>query len=100
MEDRIEKIRMAFERQVTALARQPSTSLCTAITKVRLRNGLTCHVEDGPWKLTVDMAKKSGGDSRGPDPGVLGRSAFGIVPRRWLHDVGRTPRCCVHQPRG
>ena len=53
MEDRIEKIRMAFERQVTALARQPSTSLCTAITKVRLRNGLTCHVEDGlgssPW---------------------------------------------------
>jgi len=34
-------------------------------------------VEDGPWKLVVDMGEKSGGDNKGPNPGVLGRAALG-----------------------
>ena len=42
-----------------------------------MRDGLTCDVEDGAWKLTVDASPKSGGDGRGPDPGVYGRTALG-----------------------
>lgn len=49
----------------------------TAATRVRLRNGLTCDVEEGDWKLTVDMGPKSGGEGHGPNPGVLGRGALG-----------------------
>ena len=55
----------------------PSLGRGTAKTKVTVRDGLTCDVEDGPWKLTVDMSAKSGGDDRGPDPGVYGRTALG-----------------------
>ena len=49
----------------------------TAITKVGVRDGLTCDIEDGDWKLTVDMDKVSGGEASGPDPGVFGRAALG-----------------------
>ncbi|HMB71259.1 MAG TPA: OsmC family protein, partial [bacterium] len=45
--------------------------------RVRVRDDLTCDVEDGRWKLTVGMSEKSGGAGAGPDPGVCGRSAMG-----------------------
>ena len=28
----------------------------TAITRVKMRDGFTCEVEDGRWNLTVDMS--------------------------------------------
>ena len=59
------------------MSMRPSLGQGTAVTKVTLRDGLTCDVEDGAWKLTVDMSAKSGGDGRGPDPGVFGRTALG-----------------------
>lgn len=37
----------------------------TAVTKVPLRDGLTCDIEDGPWKLTADEAPGQGGNSAG-----------------------------------
>ena len=75
--ERIEQIRQTFERNAKAMALRPSVGQGTATTKVALRDGLTCDVEDGAWKLTVDMSAKSGGDGRGPDPGVYGRTALG-----------------------
>ena len=72
-----ERIRTAFERRVTALERMPSVGQGTAVTRVRLHDGLVCDVEDGAWKLTVDASAKSGGMGLGPDPGVYGRSALG-----------------------
>jgi uncharacterized OsmC-like protein len=75
--ERTEQIKSSFERSAKALAMRPSFGRGTATTKVRLRDGLTCDVEDGPWKLTVDMSAKSGGDGRAPDPGVYGRTALG-----------------------
>ena len=74
---RTEQIKSSFERSAKALAMRPSVGRGTATTKVRLRDGLTCDVEDGQWKLTVDMSAKSGGDGRAPDPGVYGRTALG-----------------------
>src|SRR5258708_9288478 len=75
--ERIEQIKSTFERNAKAMAMRPSLGRGTAKTKVTLRDGLTCDVEDGPWKLTVDMSAKSGGEGRGPDPGVYGRTALG-----------------------
>jgi uncharacterized OsmC-like protein len=74
---RTEQIKEIFERNGRALAVRPSVGQGTARTKVTLRDGLTCDVEDGAWKLIVDMSQKSGGEGRGPDPGVYGRTALG-----------------------
>ena len=73
----VEKIRTAFERNVKALTRRPTSGQKTSVTKVQVRDGLTCDIEDGPWKLTADMNRGAGGDANGPDPGVLGRAALG-----------------------
>jgi uncharacterized OsmC-like protein len=72
-----EKVRTAFERNAKALSLRPTLGQGTAVTHVRLKEGLTCEVEDGKWKLTVDMGEKSGGEDRGPNPGVLGRATLG-----------------------
>jgi uncharacterized OsmC-like protein len=72
-----EQINELFERNGKAMAMRPSVGQGTARTKVTLRDGLTCDIEDGAWKLTVDMSQKAGGDARGPDPGVYGRTALG-----------------------
>jgi uncharacterized OsmC-like protein len=74
---RTQQIKETFERNGKAMALRPSAGRGTARTKVTLRDGLTCDVEDGAWRLTVDMSQKSGGDGRGPDPGVYGRTALG-----------------------
>jgi uncharacterized OsmC-like protein len=72
-----ERIRKAFERNEKALTLRPAIGQGTAVTKVRIREGLTCEIEDGPWKFTADYSEKSGGDGLGPDPGVFGRTALG-----------------------
>lgn len=82
------KIRTAFERATKAMRLRDSIGRGTATTRVKMREGFTCEIEDGRWKLTVDMSEKGGGDGRGPDPGVMGRSALGtclaIAYRQWL----------------
>jgi uncharacterized OsmC-like protein len=72
-----ERIRETFERNARALALRPAIGRNTAVTRVRVREGLQCEVEEGPWKLTVDMSEKSGGTNTGPNPGTLGRGALG-----------------------
>ena len=72
-----EAIKTALERNVRAVTARPSIGRGTAVTKVRWRHGLTCDVEDGPWKLVVGMTDKYGGDNAGPNPGVHGRTALG-----------------------
>ena len=48
--------------------------------KVRIvlaEKGLACEVEEGPWKFSVGMTEKYGGQNNGPNPGVYGRAALG-----------------------
>jgi uncharacterized OsmC-like protein len=71
-----DRVRIAFERNTRAISLRPAIGQGTAVTRVRLREGLTCEIEDGAWKLTADLTEKSGGNNRGPNPGVLGRSAL------------------------
>ena len=70
-------VKSAFERNAKALSLRPTLGIGTAKTTVRVRDGLTCEIEDGPWKLTADMGAKQGGANEGPNPGVLGRGALG-----------------------
>jgi uncharacterized OsmC-like protein len=72
-----ERIKTAFMRNAAAVEKRPSLGQGTAVTKVRRVDGLHCEIEDGQWKLTADLAPKSGGTDAGPNPGVLGRSALG-----------------------
>src|SRR5579871_4516462 len=72
-----EKIHTALERVVQAVSLRPSVGRGTAITRVRLRSGLACDVEEGPWRFTVGMTEKYGGTNEGPNPGVYGRAALG-----------------------
>ena len=75
--NRTEQIKDTFERGARAMELRPSVGQGTARTRVTLREGLTCDVQDGNWTHVVDMSTKSGGDARGPDPGVYGRTALG-----------------------
>ena len=72
-----ENIRTQLERQVKALSLRPAVGKGTAVTKIRLRPGLECEVEEGAWRLVVGMPEKMGGNNAGPTPGTFGRAAFG-----------------------
>lgn len=90
--NREEHIRTVVERNARALALRPSVGQGTAVTTVRVREGFTCEIEDGAWRLTADLSEKSGGQAMGPDPGVLGRAALGsclaICYVRWAAVLG------------
>ena len=70
-------IRDALERNVRAVTLRPSVGRGTAVTRVKLRDGLTCDVTEGEWAFTASMTAKYGGANAGPNPGVLGRAALG-----------------------
>ncbi len=70
-------IKEAFHRNVKAMQARASIGKGTAITKIRVTDGLACSIEEGPWKLVTDMSPKSGGKGLGPNPGTLGRAALG-----------------------
>jgi uncharacterized OsmC-like protein len=69
-------IRQIAERNVQLLAVRPSRGLLSCTARARLRDGLSCEIVEGPWRLTADMPAKVGGDETAPTPGVLGRAAL------------------------
>ena len=73
----IEKIKLAVERSTKALSLKPSLGLGTGVSKTRIKNGLTCEIEEGNWKFLADMPESIGGNAQGPTPGVYGRAALG-----------------------
>lgn len=72
-----EHLKNVFDRKVKALTLRPSIGTGTAVTKVRIRDGLTCDIEEGSWKLVADFSQRLGGEDEGPNPGVYGRAALG-----------------------
>ena len=72
-----ERVRTTFERNAKALELRPAVGQGTAVTRVRLRAGLACDIEEGKWKLTAGMSPKSGGNDDEPNPGILGRATLG-----------------------
>lgn len=66
-----------LERNAKAIRLRPSIGRHTGRTKVTLKPGLACEIQDGPWTLTVGIGTASGGSNAGPSPGTLGRGALG-----------------------
>ena len=77
IESTVDRIRITFERNAKALAVRSALGQGTAVTKVRLVEGLACEIEEGPWKFAADMSEKSGGNNSAPSPGIFGRAALG-----------------------
>ena len=73
----MDKIKTAFERSAQTLRQQPSLGRSTGTSKIRIRDGLVCDIEEGPWRLTADMPTGAGGGASAPTPGVYGRAALG-----------------------
>ncbi len=72
-----EKIKTAIERSAKALSLKPSLGIGSVISKARIKDGLTCEVQEGEWKFIADMPESVGGNAAGPTPGVYGRAALG-----------------------
>ena len=70
-------IRSAFERNARIVTTQPAVAQKTYVTRVHIRDGLTCDIEEGPWTLTADLSATAGGNAAGPTPGTLARAALG-----------------------
>ena len=77
MDEAATTIQVALERNAKAVSLRPSLGKGTAVTRARLRPGLVCEIEEGPWRFTVGMTDKYGGTNAGPNPGVYGRGAVG-----------------------
>ncbi len=60
-----------------AVTLRPSIGQTTSVTRIRLRDGLACDIQEGPWRLVTGMPEAYGGTREGPTPGVLGRAALG-----------------------
>lgn len=73
----MERIKTAFERIASALTERPELGRGTGVTKARIREGLVCDIEAGPWHVVADMPKTAGGTELGPTPGFYGRAALG-----------------------
>jgi len=70
-------LKSILERNIKAIGLRPTIGQGTATTKVTLRSGVTCDIEDGGWKLVADESPGDGGAGLGPDAGVFGRAALG-----------------------
>ena len=70
-------IKTIQERNIRALKLRPSVGQGTATTIVKIRSGVTCDIEDGPWKFVADEMPGDGGAGLGPDAGVLVRAGLG-----------------------
>lgn len=72
-----EKIKMSMDRCKKAFTLKPAMGRDTAVSKVRMVNGLNCEISEGNWKFSVDMPAGIGGNNTAPTPGVYGRAALG-----------------------
>jgi uncharacterized OsmC-like protein len=88
----LEHIKSAFERSIQALTLRPSVGQGTATTTVRVRDGMSCEIEEGAWTIASDLGEKAAGRDTGPNPGILLRAALGsclaIGYVRWAAHLG------------
>ena len=73
----IQKISEAIRRSKKALTLKPALGRATCVSKVRIKNGLSCDIQEGEWKFSADMPAMLGGSGSAPTPGVYGRAALG-----------------------
>jgi uncharacterized OsmC-like protein len=62
-------IKSAYDHHVKLIAQRPSIAKGTQITRVKVREGLTCDIEAKSRKFITDIALDQGGNDQGPSPG-------------------------------
>lgn len=72
-----ESIKKAFEKNEKSLSRMGTIGRGSVTTKVNVKDGTTCQIEEGDWSMITDLSESGGGNGEGPNPGVLGRAALG-----------------------
>ena len=77
-------IKLSFERQGKAVGLRPSLGQRTVVSKARMADGLKCEVEEGPWKLTADMAEEGGGEGSGAYTRRARARRLRCLPSDWL----------------
>jgi uncharacterized OsmC-like protein len=70
-------LKQIFDGAIEHIRVRPADGQGTAVTRTRIRDGVTCDVQDSQWRLIVDEMPGDGGSGLGPDPGVYGRAALG-----------------------
>lgn len=73
---RHEKIRTAVERVVDVFRRKPDAAFDTIRASGRMEHGLVCHVRQGDYTATMDMAEAIGGGGSAPTPGFFIRAGL------------------------
>lgn len=64
-----ERIKSAYDRHIKLITQRPSIAKATQITRVKVREGLTCDIEAKSRKLITDVDLDQGGNDQGPSPG-------------------------------
>ena len=65
-----------YERKRRAMLRRPAFALSSGQGHVRLRDGLCCEVEEGPWRTRIDQSVEGGGTGSAPHPAQVMRAAL------------------------
>jgi hypothetical protein len=65
--------------------------------RVRMHDGLTCDIEEGPWYLTADLPRQLGGQAASPPPRDVRTICPGELSSYLLCHVGRQARCTADQ---
>ena len=91
-----ETIGATWDRMQAAFERRPALGKGSGLMRARVVDGLSCELQEGDWKLAVDMPVEAGGSGRHPTPGVYGRGALAgclaIAYAAWLARAGLTWR--------
>ncbi len=69
-------LQSTVERATAAVTLRPAIGQGTDTTTVRLREGTTCDVDEGPWEVVADLGPELGGSPDYPGPGFLLRAAL------------------------
>ena len=65
-----------YERKRRAMSRRPSFARTSGRAFVRLRDGLSCDVEEATWRTRIDQSVEGGGGGTAPHPAQMMRAAL------------------------
>lgn len=71
-----DRIRVSQSSVIARMNADPGACKRTYVTTGRIRAGLACQIEQGPFSVTADLGLAMGGDASGPSPGFYARSAI------------------------
>jgi len=65
-----------YERKRRAMLKRPGFARATGQARARLRDTLTCDVEEAAWRTPIDQPADEGGTGSAPHPGQMMRAGL------------------------